>query len=161
MLKLPMLKNLYFATKLPSEISQNFVHKIALQTYEYINWKPEGAISIAFISKQKSQEINKKYAGNDYPTDVLSFNYDIEYAKKDINVTNEFSGEILICSSIARTQAKQYKTDLKSEIALLVVHGLMHLSGRDHQNDKQKTSFEAMQSGILKSLKLKYHSMPW
>jgi probable rRNA maturation factor len=148
-------KQFIIASDLPDHITSDFLVKVIRTALECMKWSPDGNISIAFVSKQRSQLINKQFANNDYPTDVLSFDYTMH------KIENEFVGEILICSSIAKEQAKKYKVDFESEIALLLVHGLMHLSGLDHQNQNQKASFEILQSGILKSLDLKYHSMSW
>lgn len=148
-------KQFIIASNLPDHITNDFLFRVISMALEHMKWSPKGNISIAFVSKQKSQIINKQFASNDYPTDVLSF----DYTKHKLE--SEFAGEILICSPIAKEQAIKYKVDFESEIALLLVHGLMHLSGLDHQNQNQKASFEILQSGILRSLDLKYHSMPW
>lgn len=148
-------KQFIIASDLPDHITNDFLFGVIGNALKHMKWSPKGNVSIAFVSKQKSQLINKQFANNDYPTDVLSFDY-TEY-----KLESEFVGEILICSTIAKEQAREYEVDFESEIALLLVHGLMHLSGLDHQNESQKASFEILQSGILRSLDLKYHSMPW
>lgn len=143
------------ASKLPSGITDGFISRVVISTLENISWVPDGDISLAFVSKQRSRIINNEFAKNNYPTDVLSFDYSQD------KQASEYVGEIVICHSIAREQAKKYKIDFKSEIALLIVHGIIHLSGLDHQSEAQKASFERLQSGILKSLDFKYHMMPW
>ena len=81
-------------------------------------WK----VSISFISRSAMKELNMKYRKKNRPTDVLSFN---------MNEGN-ILGDVVICSSVAKENAKKYGTSLKAEIARLVAHGLLHLLGHDH-----------------------------
>ncbi|MDQ5943253.1 MAG: putative rRNA maturation factor [Patescibacteria group bacterium] len=150
-----------FATELPSGVTQPFLIDVISNTLSEIDWTPAGKVSVAFVDEHKSKSINREFSGNDYPTDVLSFDYSDDAHKVTHSVEQEYSGEILICTTIAIKQAEQYGVDVKSEIALLLIHGILHLSGLDHQNSSQKTSFERQQSVILKSLNLKHHPMPW
>lgn len=150
-----------FASELPTGVTQSFLIDVINNTLGEIDWNPAGKVSVAFVDEHKSKSINREFSGNDYPTDVLSFDYSDDVHKASHSVEQEYSGEILICTTIAIKQAEQYKVDVKSEVALLLIHGILHLSGLDHQNSSQKTSFERQQSVILKSLNLKHHSMPW
>jgi len=102
------------------------------------------------------QKLNMQFANNNYATDVLSFSY-----PPQIDSAYEISGEVVICTTIASSQAKQSKTNLKSEIALLLAHGLIHLSGKDHQNKSAQASFDSLQSAIIEELSLKYRRMSW
>ena len=151
-----MSVQLIYATTPPATITQEFLSTVLLATLAEIDWQPSGDISLAFVSNQQSRKLNKQFAQNDYATDVLSFNYDDENA-----LPSKVVGEIVICSSIARSQAKDYKSDFRSEIALLLAHGIMHLSGKDHQNTTTQASFDTAQSAIMKSLTLNYRTMPW
>lgn len=150
-----------FASELPPDVTKPFLVNVINNTLGEINWNPAGKVSVAFVDEQRSKSINREFSGNDYPTDVLSFDYSVDEHKPSHSVKQEYSGEILICTTIAIKQAEQYKVDVESEVALLLIHGILHLSGLDHQNSSQKTSFERQQSVILKSLNLKHHSMPW
>lgn len=156
-----LVSRFVFATSLPKDITASFLLKVIKNTLEEINWDSQGIVSVAFVSKQKSRDINNKYAKNDYPTDVLSFSYPVRESTVTNRRAKDYSGEIIIASQIAAEQAKKYNVDFKSEIALLLVHGILHLSGLDHQDNDQKASFERLQSVILKSLNLMYHEMLW
>lgn len=151
-----MSTHLICATALPTLITKSLLDKVLLVTLSEIDWQPTGSISVAFVTKQQSQKLNMQFAQNDYPTDVLSFDY------SDKNVSpNDVIGEIVICSSIARAQAKEYSSDLPSEVALLLAHGIIHLSGKDHQTITTQASFDTAQSAIMKALMLNYRTMPW
>lgn len=152
-----MSAQLICATAPPTSITQNFLEKVFLVTLENIDWQPSGDISVAFVNTAKSRQLNKQFAGNDYATDVLSFAYD----EAGMQLEGNISGEIVICTDIARSQATEYTIDLSSEIALLLSHGLIHLSGKDHHSKSTQASFESLQGAIIKTLKLQYRKMPY
>lgn len=78
------------------------------------------SLSLVFISKNKSKELNKKYRGKNKPTNVLSF----PYSKKN--------GEIFISIEIAKTQNKEYDKTWQQFVGFLVIHGMLHLKGMQH-----------------------------
>ncbi len=151
--------NFVLESKLSEEISVSDVEKIfALVIKKYAN-KIDFVVSLAFVSPQEIKKINKKFSNNDYPTDVLSFNYPKEKFVSDIK--QNIGGEIIICTKIAQKNATKNDIDLRSELALLITHGLLHIAGFDHQNQKDQTSFDSMQSDILSILGFKYRKMQW
>lgn len=103
--------------------------------------------SIVFVSNEKIKTLNKKYRGFDEVTDVLSFafedNEEIVYNKY------RFLGEIYICIPKMIMQAKMYNHSEERELALLVVHGLLHLLGYDHLTKKDEKIMFALQEKIL------------
>lgn len=150
---------LIVATETPTEISK----KELISVFNFVNTKYSKNIdfdvSLAFVDKKLAKEINKRHTGNNYASDVLSFNYpkNLSGKVKGQNV----GGEIVICTEIAQENAKKNKFDLRSELALLLVHGMLHLDGLDHVTAKQQTRFETMQSDILKTLDYNYRKMQW
>lgn len=87
--------------------------------------KPEWSATIAFVSDKKIRELNRQFRGIDKTTDVLSFP-----AEEDLNL-----GDIAVSVQTAATQAKENGLSLDKEIAQLILHGLLHLNGYDHETD--------------------------
>ena len=77
-------------------------------------------LTVTFCTPQESQGRNKTYRDKDYPTNILSFPLD------------EQTGEIYICLSIARRDAKKFDMTYEQFLHLLVIHGCLHLKGHDH-----------------------------
>ncbi len=90
----------------------------AVQDYE---------ISIAFVDNPTIHRLNKQYLDHDEPTDVLSFPYSAANAKK-------LEGELVIGVEVAREAAAERGHDVQAELALYVVHGLLHLCGYDDKS---------------------------
>jgi probable rRNA maturation factor len=86
--------------------------------------KSESSATIAFVSDKKIRELNRQFRGIDKATDVLSFPSD----GPDL-------GDIAVSVDMAAAQAKENGLKLDEEIAKLILHGLLHLSGYDHETD--------------------------
>jgi probable rRNA maturation factor len=84
----------------------------------------EAEISLAFVDNPTIHRLNQRYLQHDEPTDVLSFPMSEPNAKK-------LAGELVIGAEVALTQAKERGHDVQAELALYVVHGLLHLCGHD------------------------------
>ena len=104
--------------------------------------KSEGKDAVAslnFVNVDEIHEMNKKYRKIDAPTDVLSFESDIE---GDL-------GDIFICVDVAVQNSKRYSTSIENELRLLVVHGSLHLCGYDHMNEDEAKKMEDTEEEIL------------
>ena len=87
--------------------------------------KQESSATIAFVSNQRIRSLNRQFRNIDKATDVLSFP-----AEEEANL-----GDIAISVETAAAQAKENGLTFETEIAQLILHGLLHLSGYDHETD--------------------------
>ena len=87
----------------------------------------ESTATIAFVSDKRIRELNRQFRGIDKATDVLSFPAD---GPDESNL-----GDIAISAETAAVQAKENGLSFDGEIAQLILHGLLHLSGYDHETD--------------------------
>jgi probable rRNA maturation factor len=99
-----------------------------------------GAFSVCFVNDREMRKFNRRYRGQDRPTDVLSFPANDEPAgtTRDLQRAPEwdYAGDILISAETARRQARREGHGFEKEICLLMLHGLLHLSGMDHERDQ-------------------------
>jgi probable rRNA maturation factor len=87
------------------------------------------SIAIVFVSDRKMRELNKKFRGKNLTTDVLSF----PYTADEFNSID--AGEIVISAEQALRQSIGNNLTLETEIKQLILHGILHLCGYDHEND--------------------------
>lgn len=99
----------------------------------------DAVASVNFVSQEEIHKLNKTYRDVDSPTDVLSFESDID---GDL-------GDIFICVEVAEENAKKFNTTIENELKLLVVHGCLHLCGYDHINEDEASVMEAREEEIL------------
>lgn len=102
--------------------------------YNRLLKKQTAILSLALVDEKEMAKLNRRFFGKNKPTDVLSF---------------EDSDEIIICLPVAKLQAKQEKKKLNDEIALLFVHGCLHVAGFDHNNEKTAKEMTKWQKKIL------------
>ncbi len=81
-------------------------------------------LSVSLVNTEEMAQLHVQYAGEAGPTDVLSFTMDEE----------GLLGDVVICPEVAATQSE----DLANELRLLLVHGILHLLGYDHQEDQER-----------------------
>lgn len=92
--------------------------------------KKLGNINIIFCSDNYILDVNVKYLGHDYFTDIITF----DYCEKNI-----LSGDLFISIDTVRDNAEFYKTEFEDELNRVIVHGLLHLIGYDdHTPEEQK-----------------------
>ncbi|MDR0384345.1 MAG: rRNA maturation RNase YbeY [Christensenellaceae bacterium] len=105
-------------------------------------------VNVAFVSRKKMKELNAKFRGIEKETDVLSF------PDGDINpeTNKKFLGDIIICKSVAKEQARKVGNSFDDEILFLKVHGLLHLLGYDHETDDDAKIMFALQKKIIYNL---------
>ena len=87
--------------------------------------KSESSATIAFVSDKRIRELNRQFRGIDKATDVLSFP-----AEEEFNL-----GDIAVSVETAALQARENGLPFDQEIAQLILHGLLHLCGYDHETD--------------------------
>ncbi len=87
-------------------------------------------ISIAFVSAEEIQKLNKTYRKKDKPTDVLSF--------ERVSDFKDECAEIVICPEYVKEQTKNSSVSLKKELARMLIHGLLHALGYDHEISKEE-----------------------
>ncbi len=124
------------------------------------------SLSVAFLNEDEIRSLNMESRGVDKPTDVLSFQYldyirsgeRVDLSKREyIDVVTGLVdlGEVYICRSIARRQARTYGHSLKRETAFLALHGFLHLLGYDHDGEEDEREMFALQEKFLAALNLK------
>ena len=88
-------------------------------------------VTVAVLTRRQIQKLNHTYLGKNQPTDVLSFARPLTEVSLPGN-THDF-GDVLICHAVAKTQARALGHTIEEELARLVVHGVLHLFGYDHE----------------------------
>jgi probable rRNA maturation factor len=102
--------------------------------------------TIRVVGKAESRALNLQYRAKDTPTNVLSFTAENDY------LDYECLGDLVICAPIVEQEAHQQKKSLQAHWAHMVVHGMLHLQGYDHQKTTQADEMEALEVKILSTL---------
>lgn len=96
--------------------------------------EPAFGADVTFVSRVKMRSLNRKFRGKNTPTDVLSF------PALEIFARQGHLGDLVICAPILEEQAKRIGHSPKQELQVLLVHGLLHLLGYDHEKSKREST---------------------
>jgi len=102
-----------------------------------------GELSVRIVDSAESQQLNKQYRGKDKPTNVLSF------PLADENLPIPVLGDLVICAPVVEKEAQQQGKSVEAHWAHMVVHGVLHLLGYDHENDSEAEQMEALEVKIM------------
>ena len=89
----------------------------------------DAMVSIAFDTRTAIARLNKRYLGHAGPTDVISFAFG-----------KPLVGDIYVCAEVARQNARAYGVGVREEIARLVIHGVLHVTGHDHPEGARRNA---------------------
>ena len=158
------------------KINQKYLNKIAEKTLEIVKFKKPAEISLVVTGNQRIRTLNKKYRGKDKITDTLSFSalengsgviartvepppYPLLRKEgKNSAVTKKikfispkekaFLGEIFICYPRAARQAKIQKHSAEKEIAILLIHSVLHLLGYTHHKKSEMIKMKQKEKAV-------------
>ena len=108
-------------------------------------------VSLVFTDDSHIEKLNKQYLGREGPTDVISFYLDNERTPDGKLIL----GDIVISVDTAEIQAQEQGHSFSEELETLIVHGMLHLLGYDHEKDDESEIFWAKQNSLLKAFKKK------
>ena len=108
-------------------------------------------VTLRFVGEAEGRRLNRRFRARDYATNVLTFVYD-----DDVHATPRdapLAGDIVICVPIVRREAKAAGRPLRAHCAHLVVHGMLHLQGYDHERDDDAAAMERRETAVLRRLR--------
>ena len=105
------------------------------------------AVTLRIVGKQESARLNARYRRKDKPTNVLSFPFEPPPGAR-----SDLLGDIVICADVVRREARAQGKVERSHWAHMVVHGILHLRGFDHQNNRDAAAMESREARVLGDL---------
>ena len=127
---------------LPSEQDFRQWVELALSGYQ-----EPAELNIRLVDEKESRSLNRDYRGKDKPTNVLSF----PFAAPQV-VESDLLGDLAICAPVVAREAREQNKPLPAHWAHMVVHGVLHLLGFDHQDERQAQEMERVEVELLARL---------
>lgn len=116
---------------------------------------PRNSITVRIVDESESEQLNSRYRGKHKPTNVLSFPSDLpEPVKSQLESESglRLLGDLVICAGVVESEAQLQQKTASDHWAHMVVHGILHLLGHDHQAEAQAKEMESLETEILASL---------
>ena len=108
---------------------------------------PAASVSVRVVDEKEIAELNKKYRQIDKSTNVLSFPYE---ALPGVEI--DLLGDVVICAAVVQEEALAQSKAVEQHWAHIVIHGVLHLLGYDHVDEKQAEQMESLEIDILSKL---------
>jgi len=102
----------------------------------------EGIVTVRYVGAAESRRLNRRFRGKDYATNVLSFPYSAK----------PLEGDLVICAPVVAREAREQGKALRAHHAHMLVHGLLHLAGLDHERAREAARMEGRERRILAEL---------
>jgi probable rRNA maturation factor len=99
----------------------------------------DAEITLRLVDVEEGRELNRTYRDKDYATNVLTFPLNDDPLK----------GDIVLCAPVVEREAAEQSKSIEAHYAHLVVHGVLHLQGYDHETDEEAGMMEALESQIV------------
>jgi len=135
-------------------VDRGWVKKIVRQVLKAEGTAPPYEVSLVFTDSEAVRQLNRDYRGIDEPTDVLAFyllpqkeEADDSFALPPDGVTR--LGEVIISYPQAVEQAKEQGHATEKELALLIIHGILHLLGYDHEEPEEEAKMRTREKELL------------
>jgi probable rRNA maturation factor len=106
-------------------------------------------LAIRLVDAKEGRALNRHYRGKDYATNVLSFPVELPPG-----VTLPLLGDLVICAPVVAKEALEQGKPLAAHYAHLTVHGVLHLLGLDHEDEREAEAMEQLERDILATLGL-------
>ena len=145
--------NILIEPELEGCLDETWLHLVAERALVEVGVGSEAELSLVIATQEKVQELNRDYLGKDVPTDVIAFS--MMAGEKDVASFVpppdgvDYLGEVIISYLQAVIQAEEYQHSVKREVAILIIHGVLHLLGYDDEEPELKRVMSAREEEIL------------
>lgn len=129
-------------------IEAGFIREVVATALRLEGYSQPSDVSIALVDDAYIRVLNREYRGVDQPTDVLAFPMEPAAGAR----SEPALGDIVISLERARDQARQFKHPIRREVALLALHGLLHLLGYEDDTDKGASAMWSKQKHLLEKI---------
>ena len=134
------LQNLSISPRVPTEQTLQAWAVAAIR-------RADAEVVIRVVDTEESAELNRHYRQKIGPTNVLSFPFEAPPG-----ISSEILGDLVICAPVVEAEAAEQGKPLQAHWAHMVVHGVLHLQGFDHVDDKEASVMESEEIAILAGL---------
>jgi len=106
--------------------------------------KRRGEITVRIVGAAEARRLNRRYRGEDRPTNVLSFPYALS--------RGQVQGDVVLCAPVIAREARSQGKTLEAHFAHLTVHAVLHLQGHDHARRRSAERMEALETRLMAKL---------
>lgn len=132
----------------PKILTKKYIQSVG-KALEEVTKKPQKwIINIITVSPEEIAFLNKSYRGKEWSTDILTFSY-----MQDVQTEEDIAGEIYLCLEKIKLYAQERWNTYSEQLKYIIIHGLVHMIGHDHETEKESKEMEKVEKKIKVLLK--------
>lgn len=112
-----------------------------------------GEVTIRYVDEKEGRVLNRDFRGKDYATNVLTFVH--EPSPFQPKSKQNYSADIVICAPVIAGEAREQKKPVAAHHGHMVLHGMLHAQGFDHENDAEAAAMESIEISLLRRFRIK------
>jgi probable rRNA maturation factor len=143
---MPQKNKLSLSVQYPDPRLKESIPRTSLRRWVQAALFAPAELTIRFVDAEEGRTLNREYRGKDYATNVLTFAYTED---EDSEVTQ---ADIILCTDVLQREAAEQKKPVEAHTAHLVIHGVLHAQGYDHETDEEAAEMEQIEIEILEAL---------
>ena len=129
------------------------VRRWALAAHGNVAEKRDGQVTIRYVDEKEGRTLNRDFRGKDYATNVLTFVHEVPPLQP--KVARNYSADVVICAPVIAREAREQKKPMAAHHGHMVLHGMLHAQGFDHENDTEAAAMEAIEITLLRRFRIK------
>ena len=129
------------------------VRRWALAAYRVGSPNSDAEVTIRFVDEKEGRTLNRDFRGKDYATNVLTFVH--EATPFQLKPAQTYSADIVICAPVIAREAREQKKPVAAHHGHMVLHGMLHAQGFDHENDTNAAAMEGIEIALLRRFRIK------
>ncbi len=133
---------------IPRTLSRDYCTRTLQALEQAVKKHQQGIINLIVIDPDEMAQMNKQFRGKDGPTDILTFSY----YSPDLT-SSDIAGEIYLCLEKIKMYAEEAGKTYKEQLEYIIIHGLTHLMGYDHEDDADWQEMEKVEKKIQSLIK--------
>jgi probable rRNA maturation factor len=133
----------YLALAVQSTVDADVPSRAALRRIAQASLERDADVTIRIVGGREARALNRRYRRRDCATNVLTFVYDDGVS---------LAGDIVLCAPVIAKEARAQRKTLRAHYAHLVIHGMLHLQGYDHERDDDAARMEVREIALLRDL---------
>ena len=113
----------------------------------------DAEVTVRYVDEKEGRTLNRDFRGKDYATNVLTFVH--EPSPFQPKATKNYSADIVICAPVIAREAREQKKSVAAHHGHMVLHGMLHAQGFDHETDADAAVMETIEIALLRRFRIK------
>ncbi|MEO7253682.1 MAG: rRNA maturation RNase YbeY, partial [Casimicrobium sp.] len=110
-------------------------------------------VTIRYVDEKEGRTLNRDFRGKDYATNVLTFVH--ESSPFQPKAARNYSADIVVCAPVIAREAREQKKSVAAHHGHMVLHGMLHAQGFDHETESEAAAMEAIEISLLRRFRIK------